>query len=106
MESMDMDRTVGRMVMLKLDNWQELEPFGIEGEHIYARIVGVGDFGLWIENPSFEAAPVTASAPEACLAYILVSWNYVKSLVFFPYIDEHEYTEESRVKRLGFNQGD
>lgn len=103
---MDMDRIVGHMVMLKLDNWQELEAFGIEGEHVYARVVGVGDFGLWIENPSFEAAPVTASAPESCLAYILISWSFVKSVVFFPHIDESEFTETIRVKRLGFNQGD
>ena len=104
METMDMDRIVGKMVLLKLDNWQELEPFGIEGEHVYARIVGVGDFGLWIENPSFEAAPVTATAPEACLAYILIAWSFVKSLVFFPQIDEQDFTEDTTVKRLGFMQ--
>ncbi len=99
---MNMDRIVGNMVLLKLDNWRELEPFGIEGEHVYARVVGIGDFGIWIENPAFESTPVTASAPEACVAYVLISWNFVKSVVYFPDIDEEEFQANEGVKRLGF----
>ncbi len=104
MASMSMEQVVGSMVLLKIDNWRELEPFGIEGEHVYARVVGVGDFGIWIENPAFEAAPVTADAPEACIAYILIAWSFVKSVVFFPEINEEEFTARHEVKQMGFSQ--
>jgi hypothetical protein len=101
---MNMDVVVGSMVLLKIENWQELQPFGIEGEHVYARVVGVGDFGIWIENPSFEAAPVTAAAPESCVAYIMVAWSFVKSVVYFPEINEEEFIARGEVKYLGFTQ--
>ena len=101
---MTFEKIVGDMVLLKLNNWRELEPFGIDGEHIYAKVVGIGDFGLWIENPAFEAAPVTASAPEACLAYIMIAWGDIRSVVYFPDIDEDTFVEHNEVKRLGFRQ--
>ena len=104
MASMNMEQVIGSMVLLKVDNWRELEPFGIEGEHIYARVVGVGDFGIWIENPSFEAAPVTANAPESCTAYILIAWSFIKSVVYFPAITEDEFTARHEVKQMGFSQ--
>ena len=103
MTSMNMDKILGNMVLLKLDNWEELEPFGIEGEHVYARVIGMGDFGLWIENTSFEAAPVTSSTAESCLAYVLVSWNHVKSVVFFPNIEDESLFDYDKVKSLGFH---
>ncbi|MFA4985712.1 MAG: hypothetical protein WC712_03920 [Candidatus Brocadiia bacterium] len=102
MEAMNLDNVVGSMIMLKIDNWRELEPFGIEGEQIYARCVGVGDFGIWIENPAFESAPVTAGAPESALAYILIAWSFVKAVVYFPDMEEGEFQVKEEVKKLGF----
>ena len=45
---------LGQKAYFKIRNHEELSFFGIKEPQFYARVVGVDNFGVWIENPKWE----------------------------------------------------
>jgi hypothetical protein len=108
---MNIGDTVGRKVMVLFHSSKGLEPLGIDDRTKYCRIVGYDQFGLWIENPSYEETPVRDDAgtlipPDqrrrrTYVAHILIPWGNVRSIVSFPERKAQGEIESEEVRTIG-----
>lgn len=108
---MNIDEIMNKTVMLVLFNHEGLEPAGIKERKFYAKVVGRDSLGIWIENPKLETTrvrddhgiiiPPEHRQHEEHLAYILIPWGNVRSMVHFPTRKGFDAIEDEEVKSLG-----
>ena len=102
----------GAKVLLRV-NPEALKLIGVQGidePSFYARIVGVDQLGLWVEHPNFCSIPAYTEdgqyiPPEkrrkVCYkAYVLILWQYITSVVYFPEREGYAPAEEGA--EIGF----
>ncbi len=96
----------GAKVLLRV-NPDALKLIGVQGidePSFYARIVGVDQLGLWVEHPNFCSIPAFTEDGEyippekrrkVCYkAYVLILWQFITSVVFFPEREGYAPAEE------------
>jgi hypothetical protein len=105
------DDAVNKTVMLVLFTSDGLEAAGIKEKKFYAKIVGRDSIGLWIENPKLETTRVRndngAIIPpdrrhlEEHVAYVLIPWGNIRSVVHFPTREGFDTAEDEEASALG-----
>ena len=83
----------GKQVILVLEPklLEALEPLGITGSPIYAKVHSMEKDGLWLDNPSFPLCPVgqpklyTARGEAFCHAHIFIPQGAILSVAAFPH---------------------
>jgi hypothetical protein len=108
---MNIGDAVGRKVMVLFHSARGLESLGIDDRSKYCRIVGYDQFGLWLENPSYEETPLRDETGkliprdqrrrETYVAHILIPWGNVRSIVFFPSREAEGDMESEEVRPIG-----
>lgn len=108
---MTIDETINKTVMFMLFSHEGLEAAGITERKFYAKIVGRDSIGLWIENPKLETTrvrdeqgsiiPPEHRQHEENVAYILIPWGNIRSVVHFPLRRGFDTVEDEEVKSLG-----
>ncbi len=96
---MNIEKIVGDVVLLVLDNHEPLKELGITQKGIYTKIVGYDENGIWIEHPQF-AVPIM-NAPEnsktkkpktkMVTASVLIAWAFIVSVVHFPDVEGFDF---------------
>ncbi|HUX08480.1 MAG TPA: hypothetical protein VMX35_14355 [Acidobacteriota bacterium] len=97
---------LGQKAYFKIRNQEELTFFGIKEAQFYARVVGVDNFGVWIENPKWEFVRVRDDAGEIIppekrkmevhRTHVLLFWGTIVSIMTCPGregFDVHEAKE-------------
>jgi hypothetical protein len=108
---MTIDDAVNKTVMLIIFSSDGLESVGIKEKKFYAKIVGRDSIGLWIENPKLETTRVRddngAIIPpgrrhlEEHVAYVLLPWGNIRSVVHFPTRQGFDAAEDEEASALG-----
>jgi hypothetical protein len=108
---MTIEDVINKTVMLMVFQSDGLDAAGIKEKRFYAKVVGRDSIGLWIENPKMETTRVrddkgTLIPPdkrqhEEHLAYVLVPWGNIRSVVHFPDREGFDTVEDEEVKSIG-----
>jgi hypothetical protein len=108
---MTIDEIINKTVMFMLFNHEGLDAAGIGERKFYAKVVGRDSIGIWIENPKLETTRVRDDhgiiihpehrEHEEHLAYVLIPWGNIRSVVHFPQRKDFDITEDEEVKSLG-----
>lgn len=108
---MTIDDIINKTVMFMLFTHDGLEPAGIKERKFYAKVVGRDSLGLWIENPKLETTrvrddhgiiiPPEHRKHEEHLAYVLIPWGNIRSVVHFPARKDLHEAEDEEAKSLG-----
>lgn len=84
----------------------DLEPFGITGSPIYAKVHSVEQNGLWLDNPSFPLCPIDkphlydARGNAFCHAHVFVPAAAVVSLAALT--EPVDFGAMEGLNRIGF----
>jgi hypothetical protein len=84
---MKIDEILNDVVLLVLDGHGPLKELGIEKNKIYVKVIGYDEYGLWVENPSFQIPTKIKGKPtgkKKVTASILIPWGFIASVVHFP----------------------
>ena len=107
-----MQDVVGTKVLIHLHRqaYEMLSLQGVDSEKFVARVVGVDNFGMWIENPNYTSIPVFDDegnyiAPEERAevthrAVVLLQWPYIQTIIQFP--DREAYRAGVDESEIGF----
>lgn len=108
---MTIDEIINKTVMLMIFQNDGLDAVGIKEKKFYAKVVGRDSIGLWIENPKLETTrvrdeqgvliPPERRHHEEYLAYVLVPWGNIKSVVHFPMREGFNNFEDEAAKSIG-----
>lgn len=108
---MTIDDIMNKTVMLMLFHHEGLESAGIKERKFYAKVVGRDSIGVWIENPHLETTrvrddnglliPREKREHEEHLAYVLIPWGNIRSLVHFPAREGFDRAEDEEASSLG-----
>lgn len=108
---MNISEVVGRKVMVLFHSAKGLDSLGIDDISKYCRVVGFDNLGLWVENPQYEETPIRNSdgsliPPEererrSYVAHILIPWNNVRAVVYFPDREREHELESEEVRPIG-----
>jgi hypothetical protein len=108
---MTIDDIINKTVMFMIFNHEGLEPAGIKERRFYAKVVGRDSIGLWIENPKLETTrlrddsglliPPERRHHEEHLAYVLIPWGNIRSVVHFPARQGFDTVEDEEARSLG-----
>lgn len=108
---MTIDEIINKTVMLMIFQSDGLDPAGIKEKKFYAKVVGRDSIGLWIENPKVETTrlrddngiliPPEQRLHEEHLAYVLVPWGNIRSVVHFPDREGFDNFEDEEAKSIG-----
>ena len=66
---------------------------------IVAKIVEVGELGLWIEHADYPFPRAQGKGADKLRAYILVRYDHITSIAYFP---ELPVVEVGEVQKIGF----
>ena len=108
---MTIDEIMNKSVMLMIFQNDGFDAAGIKEKKFYAKVVGRDSIGLWIENPKLETTRVRDEngaiiSPEKReheehLAYVLIPWGNIRSVVHFPDREGFDTAEDEEAKSIG-----
>ena len=108
---MTIDEIINKTMMIVLFNHEGLEPAGIKERKFYAKVVGRDTIGVWIENSKLETTrvrddhgfiiPPEHRRHEEHMAYILIPWGNIRSMVHFPLRKDFDTAEDEEAMFLG-----
>ncbi len=108
---MTIDEIMNKTVMLMVFQTDGLDAAGIKEKKFYAKAVGRDSIGLWIENPKLETTrvrddkgiliPPEQRDHEEHLAYVLIPWGNLRSVVHFPTREGFDIFEDEETKAIG-----
>ena len=108
---MTIDDIVNKTVMFMIFHHEGMEAAGIKERKFYAKVVGRDSIGMWIENPKLETTRVRDDnggiiSPkqrkhEEHLAYVLIPWGNLRSIVHFPIREGFDTFEEEEASSIG-----
>jgi hypothetical protein len=85
---------IGQKAYFKIRNHQEMGFFGIVEDQFHAQVVGIDNFGVWIENPSWETIrvrddkgqiiPIERRRKEVYRTHLLLFWQNIISIMTCP----------------------
>ncbi len=104
---MNIEKIVGDVVMLALQNTEALQPLGIE-EQLYAKVLGFDQIGIWVEHPSFPIPVISRKEgrqgqPERVTASLLIPWGNIVSVAHFPDVEDFDFPDPTACRPIGFN---
>jgi hypothetical protein len=101
----------GRLVLFKFspEIRGDLSLFQIYKDETWALVTGVDDYGIWLENPSYELGiwwdergelvPPNKQVKEKVKTNIFIPWQYIKALMS---VDDLRFRKAKSEKLPGF----
>tara|TARA_B100000214_G_C23935084_1_gene612756 strand:- start:418 stop:723 length:306 start_codon:yes stop_codon:yes gene_type:complete len=84
---MKIEKVVGDIILLVLENHEPLKKIGIEQDKIFVKINGYDENGMWIYHPGFQVPDLTGKGnknTKKLEASILIPWAFIVSIAHFP----------------------
>ena len=84
---MKIEKVVGGLILLVLDNHIPLKKIGINQDKIFVKLKGYDENGMWIHRPEFLVPNLKDESKEKTkklVASILIPWAFIVSIAHFP----------------------
>ena len=84
---MKIEKVVGDLILLVLDNHEPLKKIDIDQDKIFVKVKGYDENGMWIHHPGFLVPNLKDENNEKTkkiVASILIPWNFIVSIAHFP----------------------
>ena len=84
---MKIEKVVGDIILLVLDNHESLNKIGIDKEKIFVEVKGYDENGMWIYHPGFQVPDISEKSKDGSKkleASILIPWPFIVSIAHFP----------------------
>ena len=84
---MKIEKVVGDLILLVLDNHDPLKKIGIDQDKIFVKVEGYDENGMWIHHPGFLVPNLKDENKEKTkkiVASILIPWAFIVSIAHFP----------------------
>jgi hypothetical protein len=102
---MDFNSLVGKTVRINLIGVEFQDPYirpkigsGEPTMTFVAQVESVDEFGIWIKVDDFPVYDNVERKKEENIAFILLRYEYISSIVHFPEVEE----DDSKSSRIGF----
>ena len=102
---MKIEKVVGDLILLILDNHESLKKIGIEQDKIFVKVEGYDENGMWIHHPGFLVPNLKDENKEKTkkiVASILIPWNFIISIAHFPGTEDFDFPSPFE-QHIGFN---
>ena len=102
---MKIEKVVGDLILLVLENHEPLKKIGIDQDKIFVHVKGYDENGMWIHHPGFQVPNVVkkgSKKPKKLEASILIPWAFVVSIVHFPGAEGFDFPSPFD-QHIGFN---
>ena len=77
---MKIEKVVGDLILLVLDNHEPLKKIGIDQDKIFVKVKGCDENGMWIHHPEFLVPNLKDKNKEKTkkiVASILIPWAFI-----------------------------
>ena len=84
---MKIEKVVGDLILLVLDNHELLKKIGIDQDKIFVIVEGYDENGMWVHHPGFLVPNLKDENKEKTkkiVASILIPWAFIVSIAHYP----------------------
>ena len=102
---MKIEKVVGNLILLALDNHEPLKKIGIDQNKIFVKVEGYDENGMWIHHPGFLVPNLKDENKEKTkkiVASILIPWAFIVSIAHFPGAEGFDFPSPFE-QHIGFN---
>ena len=102
---MKIEKVVGDLILLILDNHESLKKIGIDQDKIFVKVEGYDENEMWIHHPGFLVPNLKDENKEKTkkiVASILIPWNFIVSIAHFPGAEGFDFPSPFE-QHIGFN---
>ena len=102
---MKIEKVVGDLILLVLDNHEPLKKIGIDQDKIFVKVKGYDENGMWIHHPGFQVPNFdngNKQKTKKIEASILIPWVFIVSIAHFPGAEGFDYPSPFE-QHIGFN---
>ena len=102
---MKIEKVVGDLILLVLDNHEPLKKIGIDQDKIFVKVKGYDENGMWIHHPGFQVPNFdngNKQKTKKIEASILIPWVFIVSIAHFPGAEGFDFPSPFE-KHIGFN---
>ena len=102
---MKIEKVVGDLILLVLDNHEPLKKIGIDQDKIFVKVKGYDENGMWIHHPGFQVPNFdngTKQKTKKNEASILIPWVFIVSIAHFPGAEGFDFPSPFE-QHIGFN---
>ena len=102
---MKIEKVVGDLILLVLDNHEPLKKIGIDQDKIFVKIEGYDENGMRNHHPGFLVPNLKDENKEKTkkiVASILIPWAFIVSIAHFPGAEGFDFPSPFE-QHIGFN---
>lgn len=102
---MKIEKVVGDLILLVLDNHEPLKKIGIDQDKIFVKVKGYDENGMWIHHPGFQIPNFdngNKQKTKKIEASILIPWVFIVSIAHFPGEEGFDFPSPFE-QHIGFN---
>ena len=102
---MKIEKVVGDLILLVLDNHEPLKKIGIDQDKIFVKVKGYDGNGMWIHHPGFQVPNFdngNKQKTKKIEASILIPWVFIVSIAHFPGAEGFDFPSPFE-QHIGFN---
>ena len=102
---MKIEKVVGDLILLVLDNHEPLKKIGIDQDKFFVKREGYDENGIWIHHPGFLVPNLKDENKEKTkkiVASILIPWAFIVSIAHFPGAEGFDFPSPFE-QHIGFN---
>ena len=102
---MKIEKVVGDLISLVLDNHEPLKKIGINRDKIFVKVESYDEYGMWIHHPGFLVPNLKDENKEKTkkiVASILIPWAFIVSIAHFPGAEGFDFPSPFE-QHIGFN---
>ena len=102
---MKIEKVVGDLILLVLDNHEPLKKIGIDQDKIFVKVKGYDENGMWIYHPGFQVPNFdngNKQKTKKIEASILIPWVFIVSIAHFPGAEGFDFPSPFE-QHIGFN---
>ena len=102
---MKIEKVVGDLILLVLDNHEPLKKIGIDQDKIFVKVEDYDENGMWIHHPGFLVPNLKDENKEKTkkiVASILIPWAFIVSIAHFPGAEGFDFPSPFE-QHIGFN---
>ena len=102
---MKIEKVVGDLILLVLDNHEPLKKIGIDQDKIFVKVKGYDENGMWIHHPGFQVPNLdngNKQKTKKIEASILIPWVFIVSIAHFPGAEGFDFPSPFE-QHIGFN---
>ena len=102
---MKIEKVVGDLILLVLDNHEPLKKIGIDQDKIFVKVKGYDENGMWIHHPGFQVPNFdndNKQNTKKIEASILIPLVFIVSIAHFPGAEGFDFPSPFE-QHIGFN---